>query len=292
MDQIAQVRRFNRTVTERVGALDDRYLARDRPLGESRVLWEVGDAGADVRALRARLGLDSGYLSRLLRSLVDAGLVSVEPGRGPARAHRAPHRRGPRRARAARPAQRRAGRRHARAAGRRRADAARRGDGRGRAPPHRGTGGDRPARTRRAPTRGTASTPTPPSSTGASTAASTPAPGARSTTRPCARRAGCCCSPRSARCPWAAGSCATTTAGGPRSSACGSHRTSAGSASGAGSWATSSSARPSTGRSSAWTRTERCARRSRCTAPSGWTEIAAYNDNPYAHHWFEKRLAA
>jgi hypothetical protein len=24
---------------------------------------------------------------------------------------------------------------------------------------------------------------------------------------------------------------------------------------------------------------------------SGWTEIAAYNDNPYAHQWFEKRLA-
>jgi hypothetical protein len=48
MDEVAQVRRFNRTVTERVGALDDRY----RPLGESRVLWEVGDAGADVRALR------------------------------------------------------------------------------------------------------------------------------------------------------------------------------------------------------------------------------------------------
>jgi hypothetical protein len=60
MDEVAQVRRFNRTVTERVGALDDRYLARDRPLGESRVLWEVGDGGADVRALRARLDLDSG----------------------------------------------------------------------------------------------------------------------------------------------------------------------------------------------------------------------------------------
>ena len=86
MDQIAQVRRFNRTVTERVGALDDRYLARDRPLGESRVLWEVGDTGADVRALRTRLGLDSGYLSRLLRSLVDAGLASVEPSADTSRA--------------------------------------------------------------------------------------------------------------------------------------------------------------------------------------------------------------
>lgn len=76
---IARVRRFNRTVTERVGALNDRYLARDRPLGASRVLWEVGDDGTDVRALRARLGLDSGYVSRLLRGLEADGLVTVEP---------------------------------------------------------------------------------------------------------------------------------------------------------------------------------------------------------------------
>jgi DNA-binding MarR family transcriptional regulator/predicted GNAT family N-acyltransferase len=40
------------------------------------VLWEVGTA-TDVRELRARLGLDSGYLSRLLRALEGEGLVSV-----------------------------------------------------------------------------------------------------------------------------------------------------------------------------------------------------------------------
>ena len=73
----AQVRSFNRTVTQRVGALDDQYLARDRPLGEARLLWEIGPEGCDVRALRARLDLDSGYLSRLLRSLEADGLVSV-----------------------------------------------------------------------------------------------------------------------------------------------------------------------------------------------------------------------
>ena len=79
---IEQVRTFNRTVTQRVGALDDRFLSRDRPLGEARVLWEVGgdgDDGCDVRRLRARLDLDSGYLSRLLRSVQAAGLVTVEP---------------------------------------------------------------------------------------------------------------------------------------------------------------------------------------------------------------------
>ena len=76
-DMIAQVRRFNRIVTQRAGALEDRFLARDRPLGEARLLWEVGTGGCDVRALRSRLGLDSGYLSRLLRSLQEAGLLTV-----------------------------------------------------------------------------------------------------------------------------------------------------------------------------------------------------------------------
>ncbi|WP_327590177.1 MarR family winged helix-turn-helix transcriptional regulator [Nonomuraea sp. NBC_00507] len=79
---IAQVRRFQRTVTQRIGALDDRFLARDRPLGQARVLWEIGAAGSEVRALRARLELDSGYLSRLLRSLEADGLVVVDDGGG------------------------------------------------------------------------------------------------------------------------------------------------------------------------------------------------------------------
>lgn len=80
---IAAVRRFNRTVTQRVGALDDRFLSRDRPLGQARLLWEIGADGAapgrDVRSLRATLDLDSGYLSRLLRALEADGLVTVEP---------------------------------------------------------------------------------------------------------------------------------------------------------------------------------------------------------------------
>jgi len=74
-----QVRSFNRSVTQRIGALQDEYLARGRPLGASRVLWEIGDDGADARALRTRLDLDSGYLSRLLRSLELDGLVTVQP---------------------------------------------------------------------------------------------------------------------------------------------------------------------------------------------------------------------
>ena len=76
---VSQVRRFNRTVTQRIGALDDAFLARDRPLGQARLLWEIGPDGSDVRALRARLDLDSGYLSRLLRCLADDGLITVTP---------------------------------------------------------------------------------------------------------------------------------------------------------------------------------------------------------------------
>lgn len=74
---IAEVRRFNRVITERVGALNDRFLGRDRPLGAARLLWEIGPEGCEVRLLRGRLGLDSGYLSRLLRSLEADRLVEV-----------------------------------------------------------------------------------------------------------------------------------------------------------------------------------------------------------------------
>src|ERR1700722_3472807 len=76
--QIQRVRRFNRFVTQRVGALQDGYLSRGRPLGEARLIFEIGVDGADASSLRGRLGLDSGYLSRLLRSLNAQGLVTVE----------------------------------------------------------------------------------------------------------------------------------------------------------------------------------------------------------------------
>jgi DNA-binding MarR family transcriptional regulator/GNAT superfamily N-acetyltransferase len=77
--QVAVLRGFNRTVTQRIGALEDQYLARHRSLGASRVLWEIGPAGTDARSLRTGLDLDSGYLSRLLRSLENEGLVQVTP---------------------------------------------------------------------------------------------------------------------------------------------------------------------------------------------------------------------
>ena len=87
--QIQQVRRFNRAVTRRVGALDQSYLARGRPLAEARIIFETGPDGVDVRALRNRLSLDSGYLSRLLNSLKAQGLVQVERRPDDKRARRA-----------------------------------------------------------------------------------------------------------------------------------------------------------------------------------------------------------
>lgn len=81
MDKTAvqAVRSFNRTVAERIGALTDSFLGRERPMGHSRTLWEIGEVGADVRELRSRLGLDSGYATRVLQSLRREGLVAIEP---------------------------------------------------------------------------------------------------------------------------------------------------------------------------------------------------------------------
>ena len=72
------VRGFNRLITRQLGALDDPYMGR-RPLGECRVLYEIGVDGATARDVRARLGLDPAYLARLIDSLERDGLVE-RPG--------------------------------------------------------------------------------------------------------------------------------------------------------------------------------------------------------------------
>ncbi|GAA3753683.1 helix-turn-helix domain-containing GNAT family N-acetyltransferase [Plantactinospora mayteni] len=75
-EQARSVRDFNRYYSQRIGLLTDRYLGQDRPLSEARLLYEIG-TGASVRDLRTRLGWDSGYLSRSLRSLEGQGLVQL-----------------------------------------------------------------------------------------------------------------------------------------------------------------------------------------------------------------------
>jgi DNA-binding MarR family transcriptional regulator/GNAT superfamily N-acetyltransferase len=77
--RVADVRRFSRTITQRVGALNDRFASRDRPLAVSRLLWEIGTEGGEVVMLRSRLDVDSGQMSRMLRALEAEGLICVTP---------------------------------------------------------------------------------------------------------------------------------------------------------------------------------------------------------------------
>jgi DNA-binding MarR family transcriptional regulator len=80
MESTAILRRFNRSYTQRIGALDESFLGLGLPLGGARLLFEIGaEEAPTVQRLRARLELDSGYLSRLLRSLEERGFVVVEP---------------------------------------------------------------------------------------------------------------------------------------------------------------------------------------------------------------------
>ena len=77
MDQLAAIRHFNRIYTPKIGALDDSFLGSGLPLPAARLLFEVGPGGATVRDLRRKLGLDSGYLSRLMRRLEADRLITL-----------------------------------------------------------------------------------------------------------------------------------------------------------------------------------------------------------------------
>lgn len=76
---IDRIRRFQRAVTRETGVMDQSFLGRGRPLGAARVLNAIGRGLTEVGALRAYLGLDSGLMSRLLRTLEDEGLVETGP---------------------------------------------------------------------------------------------------------------------------------------------------------------------------------------------------------------------
>src|SRR5436190_19859384 len=82
MDEaIAAVRAFTRFYTRFVGALDAHYLDSDLSLAEARLLYEIANREAPLAAeLQAELGLDAGYVSRILRRFQAAGWI--ERGRG------------------------------------------------------------------------------------------------------------------------------------------------------------------------------------------------------------------
>ena len=77
MDSVATLRQFNRTVTAHIGVLNSDFLGRKRSLAASRLLFEIGREGTEIRTLRSRLGLDSGYATRLLNTLEKEGLVHI-----------------------------------------------------------------------------------------------------------------------------------------------------------------------------------------------------------------------
>jgi DNA-binding MarR family transcriptional regulator/predicted N-acetyltransferase YhbS len=88
MTATATLRHFNRTYTQRIGVLEESFLGLGMPLAAARLIFEIGQAETTVRELRDRLGLDSGYLSRLLRTVQDRGLVVTEPDPGDMRRRR------------------------------------------------------------------------------------------------------------------------------------------------------------------------------------------------------------
>jgi DNA-binding MarR family transcriptional regulator/GNAT superfamily N-acetyltransferase len=82
-DQVAAVRRFNRFYTRQVGLLDDGLLHSPYSLTEVRVLYEIAHRTAPTAsAIGQELGLDPGYLSRLLQRLRKAGLVTATAAAG------------------------------------------------------------------------------------------------------------------------------------------------------------------------------------------------------------------
>jgi len=80
LNRIEAVRRFNRFYTTQIGVLREGLLDSPYSLTEARIIYEMAHRGeCTATALRAELGLDRGYLSRLLRRLAKLGLVEKRP---------------------------------------------------------------------------------------------------------------------------------------------------------------------------------------------------------------------
>ena len=84
--RIAALRRFNRFYTQKIGVLESSYLQSPFSLAEARVLYELAQQGETTASeISASLGLDMGYLSRILAKLQGQQLIKRAPAEQDAR---------------------------------------------------------------------------------------------------------------------------------------------------------------------------------------------------------------
>jgi DNA-binding MarR family transcriptional regulator/GNAT superfamily N-acetyltransferase len=79
-DQISAVRAFNRFYTRKLGVLDQQLLKSPFSLSEARVLYELANReNVAAKEIGIELGLDPGYLSRIIQNFDETGLITRKP---------------------------------------------------------------------------------------------------------------------------------------------------------------------------------------------------------------------
>src|SRR5258708_27099449 len=90
-DQIAAVRAFNRFYTRKLGVLDQHLMKSPFSLSEARVLYELAHRDdLSAKEIGTELGLDAGYLSRIVQNFDEGGLITRKPLASDRRQYRLP----------------------------------------------------------------------------------------------------------------------------------------------------------------------------------------------------------